>query len=230
MMTGMTDYLLVVREDARAHAAQSPKAMAELIVAHARLADELRRAGQLRDAGRFRPAAEGVQVRRRGARVDVEDGALVTAGTSVAAYYWIQAATADDASRLAARIPTLPTDAVDVRALLKGIAIADKDTRPGKVFAFVVIGAADSEAAWVEVMDRIDAETHDGFPADAFLGGNRLQPPRRATIDGPFLESKEVIGGVFFLRMHSLDDAVRWAAASRFVVHGALEIRELWRS
>jgi len=79
-------------------------------------------------------------------------------------------------------------------------------------------------------MDLIDAETRDAFPADAREGGNRLQPPRRATFDGPFLESKEIVGGVFFLRMASMDAAVRWAAASRFVVHGALEIRELWRS
>jgi hypothetical protein len=79
-------------------------------------------------------------------------------------------------------------------------------------------------------MDVIDAETRDSFPATAFAGGNRLRPPRRAMFDGPFLESKEIVGGVFLLRLASLEDAVRWAAASRFVVHGALEIRELWRS
>jgi hypothetical protein len=49
-------------------------------------------------------------------------------------------------------------------------------------------------------------------------------------LDGPFLESKEVIGGLFFLRMTSIDEAVAWAAESRFVVHGTLEIRELWRT
>jgi hypothetical protein len=49
-------------------------------------------------------------------------------------------------------------------------------------------------------------------------------------MDGPFLESKEVIGGLFFLRFASLDEAVEWAGATPFVAHGALEIRELWRS
>jgi hypothetical protein len=53
---------------------------------------------------------------------------------------------------------------------------------------------------------------------------------RRATFDGPFLESKEVIGGLILLRMTSLDEAVRWAGGTRFVVHGTLEIRELWRT
>jgi hypothetical protein len=30
--------------------------------------------------------------------------------------------------------------------------------------------------------------------------------------------------------MTSIDEAVRWAGETRFVVHGALEIRELWRT
>jgi hypothetical protein len=52
----------------------------------------------------------------------------------------------------------------------------------------------------------------------------------QATFDGPFLESKEVIGGLFFLRMTRIEDAVRWAGETPFVLYGALEIRELWRT
>ncbi len=109
-----------------------------------------------------------------------------------------------------------------------------------KIFGFVVFGNAATEDAWVAVMDRIDAETRTGFPG-SFLGGNRLEPPTagrrvvtrgetRATFDGPFLETKEVIGGFFLLRMTSMDEAVEWAGESRFAVHGTLEIRELWRT
>jgi hypothetical protein len=39
-----------------------------------------------------------------------------------------------------------------------------------------------------------------------------------------------VIGGLFVVRTKSLDEAVRWAATTAFVVHGTLEIRELWRT
>ena len=233
----MSDYLLMVLEDERAHAAQAPRAIAELIVQRAQFADELRRAGQLRDRGRFRPSREGKRVRRRG---DVDHGPF-PGDRALAAYYWVEAQTLDDAAALASRIPALASDQVDVRPLMKGGIRADKEAKPGKVFAFAVLGNASSEEAWEQVMDRIDAETKDAFPASAAVGGNRLQPPsagrrvathgdRRAMFDGPFLESKEVIGGVFFLRMMTMDDALRWAARSRFVVHGALEIRELWRS
>jgi hypothetical protein len=236
----MSDYLLMVHEDERAHAAQAPKAIAELIVQRAQFAEDLRRAGQLRDSGRFRPSREGKRVRRRGDDHRVDDGPF-PGDHGLAAYYWVDAQSLDDAAALASRIPALASDQVDVRPLLKGGVRADKEAKPGKVFAFAVLGNASSEEAWAQVMDRIDAETRDAFPASAALGGNRLQPPsagrrvatqgdRRAMFDGPFLESKEVIGGVFFLRMMTMDDAVRWAAQSRFVVHGALEIRELWRS
>jgi hypothetical protein len=219
----MSDYLLVMLEDEREHAAQTPKAIAELIVRRAEFGEELRRAGQLRDSGRFRPSREGKRV--RGARVD--DGPFAGA---LAAYYWIDVPTLEDAATIAARIPALPSDRVDVRPLMKGGVRPDKEAKPGKIFGFAVLGDATSEAGWVEVMDRIDAETQDAFPAAAALGGNRLRPPSRAMFDGPYLESKEVIGGVFFLRMTTIAEAVRWALQTRFVVYGALEIRELWRS
>jgi hypothetical protein len=91
------------------------------------------------------------------------------------------------------------------------------------------------------VMDRIDEETRGRFPEASFLGGLRLEPPRsgrriamrgekHAMFDGPFLESKEVIGGLIVMRMTNIDEAVRWASETPFVVHGALEIRELWRT
>jgi hypothetical protein len=227
----------MVLEDERAHATQTPKAMAELVVQRAMFADELRRAGQLRDSGQLRPSREGRRV--RGGRT-VESGPFPGEHT-LAAYYWIEAPSLDDAAALATRIPVLATDQVDVRPLMKGGVKPQKEAKPGKLFAFAVLGNASSEEAWAQVMDRIDAQTQDAFPASAACGGNRLQAPsagrrvvargeQRASLDGPFLESKEVIGGVFFLRMLTIDDAVRWAADSRFVVHGALEIRELWRS
>jgi len=205
----VSDVLLLVHEDEAEHAAQAPAAIAELIARRARFTAALRERGQLRDHGRFRPSREGVRVHGD----KIEHGPFAR---PLAAYYWLDAPPAEP-------YPALAGDTIEVRPLMKGIPMPDKDRKPGKIFAFVVVGPQ-------AVMDLIDAETQASFPADAFAGGNRLHPPRRATFDGPFLESKEIIGGVFFLRMTSMDEATRWAAASRFVAHGALEIRELWRS
>ena len=233
----MGDYMLMVLEDEAAHAAQSPMAIAELIEQRARFADELRRAGKLRDAGRLRPSREGKRVRPQ----HVADGPFADDGKALGAYYWVSADTVEDAGKLAEACPALPSDEIDVRPLMKGGIKPGKDDKPGKIFACAVLGNALTEQAWVDVMDRIDNDTSTKFPADASLGGNRLQPPttgkrvatrgeRRAMFDGPFLESKEVIGGVFLMRMASIDDVVAWALGSGFLAHGALEIRELWRT
>jgi len=233
----MADYLLMVLEDETAHAAQSPRAIAELIERRARFSDGLRRAGQLRDSGRFRPSKEGKRVRRAGDRLEIEGGPF--AGKALGQFYWVQAHSVDEAAQLATACPALPSDEVDVRPLMKGQVETDKEGKPGKIFGFAVLGTAGTEEGWVKVMDRIDADTAN--LSGSFLGGVRLHRPtsgrriaargeRHAVLDGPFYESKEVIGGVFFLRMAHLHEAVQWAGETPFVVHGALEIREVWRS
>jgi hypothetical protein len=239
MKIPMADYMLMVLEDEDARASQSSMAMAELIEKRARFVDGLRRAGQLKDAGLFRPSKEGRRVRREGDRLLVESGPFAEDGKTFGAYYWVQARSFDEAAELANLCPTLDADEIDVRPVIKGVAPGVKEAKPGKIFACAVLGNETTEAAWVQAMDRIDAETHS-HPADSYLGGLRLEPPtsgrrvttrgeRRAMFDGPFLESKEVIGGAVFVRMTSMEEAVRWASETRFVVHGALEIRELWR-
>jgi hypothetical protein len=237
----MADYMLLVLEDEAAHASQPPHVMSELIEQRAAFIDGLRRAGRLRDSGRLRPSKEGKRTRRAGEQVEVLGGPFADGGKALGEYYWVNAASSDEAAQLAAGCPTLPSDEIDVRPLMKGFVENDKEAKPGKVFAFVVLGKAATEQAWIEVMDRIDAET-DPVHTGGFLGGVRLESPkrgrrlaasqgeRRALFDGPFLESKEVIGGVFFLRRANLEDALAWAATTRFVVHGSLEVREVWRS
>jgi hypothetical protein len=237
----VADYLVMTLEDEQAHASQSPKAMSELIDKSAAYADELRRAGRLKDRGRLRPSKEGKRVHRQGERLAIDVGPFAEEGKTLGSYYWVEASSLDEATGLAARAPVLPTDEIEVRPLMKGAIPEDKDAKAGKIFACGVLGNARTEEAWTAVMDRIDEETGGRFPEASFLGGLRLEPPRsgrriatrgerRATFDGPFLESKEVIGGLFFVRMTSIEDAVRWAAETPFVVHGALEIRELWRT
>ena len=232
--------MLMVLEDEGEHAAQSPAVTADLIDKRAGFIADLRRAGQLRDHGRFRPSKEGKRVRRDAERLQVHSGPFAEEGKALGAYYWVETGSVEEAARLATACPVLASDQIDVRPLMKGRVEPDKEAKPGKIFGCVVLGNAVTEDDWVQVMDRIDAETQSGLP-DSFLGGVRLQPPtsgrrvarsgeRRAMLDGPFLESKEVIGGVFFIRVTSLDEAVRWIGDTRHGAHGDLEIRELWRS
>jgi hypothetical protein len=237
----VTEYLVTILEDEPAHASQSPMAMAAHIDQSAAYADELRSAGRLKDRGRLRPSKEGKRVRREGERLTVRDGPFAEEGKALGGYYWVEAGSLDEATGIAVRAPVLPTDEIEVRPLMKGAIPADKEAKAGKLFVCGVLGNTPTEDAWVGAMDRIDHETQGRFPAESFLGGLRLEPPRsgrriatraerRAIFDGPFLESKEVIGGLFVVRMTSIDEAVRWASETAFVAHGVLEIRELWRT
>jgi hypothetical protein len=232
----MPDYMILIRENETDQQRMAPSETKALVEAHAAYVKQLKAAGAYRDGERLRPSAEGKRV----------DARQVAAGPfgdeqAIAGYYLVKADDLAAAVALAEPCPMSPGDTLDVRPLMGGDVRADKTHRQGKTFAFAVLSSAASEQAWVEVMDRIDADTHGGFPDERFLGGVRLEAPRcgrqivsrglkRAVMDGPFLESKEVIGGLFFMRMADLDEAVRWARETKFMRHGALEIRELWRS
>jgi hypothetical protein len=217
----------------------APAETKALVEGHSSYEQKLRAVSAYVDGERLRPSSEGKRVSSRDGQPRIDAGPF--GDKALSGYHVLEAEGLDAAVKLAEDCPMSPGAELDVRPLMKGRLQPDKTSQQGRVFAFAVLGNAPSEQGWIEVMDRIDESTRDHFPAETFLGGVRLQEPgrgrrvasvggRRAVFDGPFLESKEVIGGLFFMRMASLDEAVDWAGRSEFVRHGALEIRELWRS
>jgi hypothetical protein len=237
----MPEFMILIHEDEGEQARVAPAETRRLLAAHREYVRTLQAAGAYCDSERLRPVAEGRRVHARGGHAAVEAGPFADADRTLAGYYVVSAADLAAATALAESCPTAPGDTLDVRPVMKQSIRPEKSEARGKTFAFAVLGNAANEPAWVEIMDRIDAESPGSFPEGRSLGGVRLQPPRtgrlvvarggkRAVMDGPFLESKEVIGGVCFLRMASIDEAVQWAATTPFVRLGTLEIRELWRS
>ena len=72
--------------------------------------------------------------------------------------------------------------------------------------------------------------------ADVTRGGNELDSVATATTvrvrndetlvtDGPFIESKEVLGGYYVFECGSIDEACGWAAKIPAARHGAIEVR-----
>jgi hypothetical protein len=103
--------------------------------------------------------------------------------------------------------------------------------------------------------ERMDAEPEpaptdpredDSFPwlddiqsRGLWLTGDRLAPPRRArsvrvrggkrtVTDGPFVETKEAIGGFDLIECGSLEEAVEIAAGHPAAQGGTIEVRPLW--
>jgi hypothetical protein len=75
--------------------------------------------------------------------------------------------------------------------------------------------------------------------AGVFKGSGRLQPSSSATtvriadghsqvLDGPYVDSKEQLGGYFMIDVPDLDAALSWAARCPAADHGVVEVRPLW--
>lgn len=70
----------------------------------------------------------------------------------------------------------------------------------------------------------------------AMVSGNGLQPPevsttirvengRRHVVDGPFADTKEILGGYVILDAPNLDAALEWASRAPCASAGSVEIR-----
>jgi hypothetical protein len=76
--------------------------------------------------------------------------------------------------------------------------------------------------------------------ADVLKASGRLRPAAMATtvrgkdgkvqvLDGPYLDSKEQIGGYFLIDVADLDAAIAWASRCPAVEHGVVEVRPIWQ-
>ncbi|MFO0636602.1 MAG: YciI family protein [Nannocystaceae bacterium] len=108
----------------------------------------------------------------------------------------------------------------------------------------LLIYEAESAAA-----QRSEAENGEIFAAYAdytaalkregkFIGGEALRPTETATTvrvrdgetlvtDGPFAETREQLGGFYFVDATDLDDALRLAARIPSAKHGSIEVRPI---
>jgi len=53
----------------------------------------------------------------------------------------------------------------------------------------------------------------------------RVRDGKVETMDGPFAETKEILGGFYLLDCDNLDDAIKYATLIPTVEHGCVEIR-----
>lgn len=75
--------------------------------------------------------------------------------------------------------------------------------------------------------------------AGVLVGRNRLNDSDSATvvhvadgkttvIDGPYVDSKEQLGGYYLIDVPDLDAAIAWAARCPGASHGNIEVRPVW--
>jgi hypothetical protein len=97
-------------------------------------------------------------------------------------------------------------------------------------------------AKWTPAENQTVMEEHRAFGqalGSRLLAGERLQATsaakrvttrggRRAVTEGPFTETKEVVGGYYVLECASAEEALEWAAKCPSSKHGTVEVRPVW--
>jgi hypothetical protein len=111
-------------------------------------------------------------------------------------------------------------------------------------YAALIYGDATTETSgtpeqWATIMQEYNDFGATAGAAGVLGGGEALQPTPTATTiqvkggkggellttDGPFAETKEVLGGFYLLECKDLDEAIHWAAQIPGAWHGRVEVR-----
>jgi hypothetical protein len=67
----------------------------------------------------------------------------------------------------------------------------------------------------------------DALQPTATATSVRIRDGKTLTTDGPFAETKEVLGGYYLLDVDSIDEALEWAAKLPGAKYGTIEVRPI---
>jgi len=95
------------------------------------------------------------------------------------------------------------------------------------------------EAEIKQVVGQHMRVAQDLRAAGKMVASERLRPQAEATrirvkagqpqlTDGPFAETKEVIGGFYLIDCPSKEEAIQWASKLPIVEEGFIEVRPVW--
>jgi hypothetical protein len=90
-----------------------------------------------------------------------------------------------------------------------------------------------------EIINAFMAYTEPLRDAKVLFASNRLRPTSAATsvrtdggqtkvLDGPFVETKEQLGGYYLIDVPDLDAALSWAKRCPAARYGTVEVRPVW--
>jgi hypothetical protein len=85
--------------------------------------------------------------------------------------------------------------------------------------------------AWMRVTQEL-AESGQLVSGDPLQGGEtattvRVRDGEQVLSDGPFAETKELLGGYYLIDVPDLDAATAWAAKMPNAVYGSVEVRPI---
>lgn len=99
---------------------------------------------------------------------------------------------------------------------------ADEPAPDGETFGPYMAEWAAYSQALVEAGALVAGEALQGTETASTV---QVRDGKRIVTDGPFIESKEVIGGYYVIDVANLDEALDWAARIPNAVFGSVEVR-----
>jgi hypothetical protein len=215
------------------------------------ISDQLAAQGKFRGASPLQSVRTAACVRVREGRTLVTDGPFAETTEQLGGYYLLDLADLDEAIAVAARLPPATKGTVEIRPLaaLDGLPPErppQATTTGGSRTPFLLL-CYDDEAAW----DAAGPEAHAKARAEAaalarrlsdegrYLGASPLHPAatatcvrvrgvRRLITDGPFAETREVLGGYYLMLAEDRATALGFAAHHPGARVGAVEVRPLF--
>ena len=203
-----------------------------------KFARELADLGVLKSAaGPLRPVAEGARIRVDGGAPIVTDGPFAEAREVVGGYFVVEAADRAAAIELAKRCPYTRAG----RVLVRGTQYWRRsEPTVGAQFLLLYLRPPVEDGPDEPRIRAMIAHTDELERRNVHLEGARLppEPPaarvesrggRTLVTDGPFAESKEILGGYALIQAPGRTAAIEIAAQIPHARWGAIELREVGR-
>jgi hypothetical protein len=206
---------------------------------------ELAQTGKLVAGEGLRPSSQGVRLQFTGGRRTVQDGPFSESKELIAGFAILRLKSIDEAIEWATKFAHVLGDLeVDIRPVTEGWDIGLGEKPAGLTTTRYMAthkhpggdGCVPLSETQMAKMGELMAEMQRGGVLLSAVGLHpsakgaclRLTNGKPLVIDGPFAESKELLGGFVIVRAESLAEAVSWAARYQSVVGAEqVEVREI---
>ncbi len=188
-------------------------------------------------------------VRVRNGQRQVTDGPYAETTEQLGGYFVIDVDRLDEAVDIAVQIPPAKKGTVEIRPLLStpnplpspDLAStgpnANSDSKQYILLVYAEEGVWPPDDHAIALAESVEL-CHDLHRKGHYLAAAPLQPPstatcvrvrdgKRITVDGPFPETKEQLGGYFLIEVANLDEAIAVASRIPGTRRGIAEIRPL---
>ncbi len=199
-------------------------------------------------ASPLHPVATAKSVRVRDNAPLITDGPFAETAEQLGGYFLIEVNDLDAAIQIAARLPAAKKGTVEIRPIreLEGLPHEKHPTAQSEKSQFLMLCYDDAEywtrvgeAAHNAALAEAIALAHEMDSKGDYLVASPLQSTDTATSvrvrdgkrivsDGPFAETREILGGFYLIQANSMEEAMDYAARHPGGRVGTVEVRKVY--